>query len=279
MKTMITRLTAGLATVALALLAIAVPATPAYAAASVTVTVEGHPELVAVADPTYLTQVRVSGSGFQSIQNGFGGIYVMFGWVSGGSWAPSAGGATGTTYRYVPDDEANPVGYVAFVTFPGSSTEYAANGGTLAADGSWSAVLSIPGARFTALDRSGAATEVDCLQVQCGIITVGAHGVINANNETFTPITFQDLYGEDEEAAEAAPVVTPEPAQTTVVVEEETVEVTAAADEDPLVPVLLWSAGGIGILAIASMAFLVWAVLSSRRRTSDATDSTAPPSA
>ncbi|GAA1704666.1 hypothetical protein GCM10009808_23290 [Microbacterium sediminicola] len=255
------------------------PASPAYAAASVSVSVEGYPELTYVADPTYLTQLRVSGSGFQSIQNGFGGIYVMFGWVAGSGWAPSQGGSTGTTYRYVPDDETNPTGYVAFVSFPGSSTEYAANGGTLSSDGSWSTVLSIPGAQFTALDRDGNATQVDCLQVQCGIITVGAHGVVNANNETFTPITFQDLYGEDEEAVEAAPVATPEPAQTTIVVEEETVEATAAAEEDPLVPILLWSAGGIGILAIASMAFLVWAVLSSRRRSRRATDSTPPPAA
>ena len=42
--------------------------------------------------------VTVSGTGFQSVAGGAGGIYVVFGWVDdaeGGSWRPSTGGATG----------------------------------------------------------------------------------------------------------------------------------------------------------------------------------------
>ncbi|GAA3669235.1 hypothetical protein [Microbacterium marinilacus] len=276
------RLAAALTVAAIAggALAVTGPASPAHAAAAVSVSVEGSPELTNVADPTYLTQLRLSGSGFQSIQSGFGGIYVMFGWVSGDGWQPSQGGSTGANYRYVPDDETNPTGYIAFVTFPGSSTAYAANGGELAADGSWSTVLSVPGSTFTALDREGNPSEVNCLEMQCGIITMGAHGVKNANNETFTPIDFRDLYSEGEAPAAAEAVeetaapepsetaaAVPQPAQTTYIVEEAAAPVAVADDEeDPLLQVLLWAALGVGVLAVGSIVFLVWAVLSSRRR-------------
>jgi hypothetical protein len=60
----------------------------------------------------------------------------------------------------------------------------------LAADGSWSIGMVIPGATFQSQDRDGNISEVDCLEVTCGIITIGAHGVKNANNETFTPVSF-----------------------------------------------------------------------------------------
>ncbi|NEG55966.1 hypothetical protein [Bifidobacterium platyrrhinorum] len=161
----------------------------AYAAgASVAVGVDGG-----TLNPDGNTAVSLSGSGFQSVKNGFGGIYVLFGWVSdpgGDSWKPSQGGVTGETYKYVPDDENDPAGYDVFVAFPGSSTESAANGGEIAADGTWNATITVPGARFTSTDRSGNPSDVDCTAVQCGIITIGAHGVANANNETFTPLTF-----------------------------------------------------------------------------------------
>lgn len=255
------------------------PAAPAHAAASVEVHVDGSPELKGVADPTYLTKLRVTGSGFQSIKNGFGGIYVMFGWVDDG-WRPSQGGVTGTDYRYVPDDEDKPTGYISFVAFPGSSTSYAANGGEVDAAGTWSAVLDVPGATFTSLDRDGKPGEVDCRVVQCGVITIGAHGVKNANNETFTPITFRDLYGDDDTSAagggetpSAAP--TPAPTHTTIVVEEVTpsaapVAATEASDTTELLSILLWAVLGVGILAVLAIAFLVWAVLSQRRRAREA---------
>jgi len=169
-------------------------AQPADAAPRVSVTVLDRPELSNTADSKYLTEVRVSGSGFQSVKNGFGGIYVLFGWAGSG-WRPSQGGKTGSNYRYVYDDETNPVGYQLFVAFPGSSTEYAANGGRIAANGTWSATMRIPGPKFQAYDRSGKISTVDCLKSQCGIMTIGAHGVVNANNESFTPINFRSIYG------------------------------------------------------------------------------------
>ncbi|MGQ4544042.1 hypothetical protein ACUH97_05420 [Dermabacteraceae bacterium P13088] len=136
------------------------------------------------------TTVTLRGSGFQSIQKGFGGIYVMFGWVGDG-WRPSAGGKAGTNYRYVPDSEQKDNrGYVRFVSFPGSETESAANGGKISANGTWSTTLTIPGPLFNSVDRNGKVSQVDCRKVRCGIITVGAHGVHNARNESFTPVRF-----------------------------------------------------------------------------------------
>ena len=260
--------------------------TPAFAAGSVQVSVEGSPEQTFVADPVYQTQLRLNGSGFQSIKNGFGGIYVFFGWVDGANWAPSAGGVTGENYMYVPDDEVNPVGYANFVTFPGSSTAYAANGGEVSEDGSWSAIATIPGAKFTAVDRSGNPSEVNCLEVQCGIMTMGAHGVVNANNETFTPITFQDLGAAEGQApAEAPPIPSPTPGTgemagatpnatptptTTEITEErmETLQVDGEGngDNDQLMTILTWAIIGVGVLAVGSIGFLVWAVLSGRRK-------------
>lgn len=168
---------------------------PAAAAGRVSVAIEGHPEVTNQVDSTYLTTLRLSGSGFQGIKNGYGGIYVAFGTVNG-TWQPSKGGATGADYSYVPDDESNPTGYLDFVAFEGSTTASAANGGTVdSATGTWSATLKVPGSTFQALDRNGAAKTVDCTVVQCGIITIGAHGVANANNESFTPVSVQNLYG------------------------------------------------------------------------------------
>lgn len=152
--------------------------------------------------------VTVSGSGFQSVQGGAGGIYVVFGWVDdaeGGAWRPSNGGATGADYLYAPDTEdAENAGFQRFVAFPGSGTAAAANGGVIAEDGSWSTPLTVPAAQFDAMDRAGDAAPVDCTQVQCGLITFGAHGIKNATNETFTPLTFSDAAAEAAAEAEAA---------------------------------------------------------------------------
>ncbi|MBD8080078.1 hypothetical protein [Cellulosimicrobium arenosum] len=184
---------AGLLVVLLAALAgIGWAAPAAYAAARVSVANDsGRAE----ASTTSSTTLRVTGSGFQSVQGGFGGIYVFFGWVAdpGGSWAPSQGGTVGADYRYVPDSEsADNHGYQRFVAFPGSDTESSANGGVVAADGTWSTSIVVPGPTFDAQDRGGAVTTVDCREVQCGVITVGAHGVRNATNESFTPVSFVD---------------------------------------------------------------------------------------
>lgn len=164
---------------------------PAQAASRVGIT---NDQGTSTVDPTYATTVTVSGSGFQSIKGGHGGIYVFFGTVSG-QWRPSKGGQTGTNLLYVPDSETQSnQGFQKFVAFPGSDTAGSANGGEIKADGSWSTSMVVPGATFNAADRDGKSKKVDCRTSTCGIITIGAHGVKNARNETFTPVSFADLY-------------------------------------------------------------------------------------
>lgn len=168
------------------------PVPAAHAAARVTVV---NDQGSAAIDPTYATRLRVSGRGFQSVRGGHGGIYVFFGTVSG-QWRPSKGGSTGENYFYVPDSESRDnAGHQAYVAFPGSDTAGSANGGVVTADGRWSTTINVPGATFRSVDRKGKIRTIDCRKVTCGIITVGAHGVANDANETFTPVAVRDLYG------------------------------------------------------------------------------------
>ena len=165
---------------------------PAEAAARVSVT---NSSGAAIADPDYATTLTVSGRGFQSIKGGYGGIYVVFGTVKG-TWRPSQGGQTGRDYFYLPDSESKDnQGYQKFVSFPGGDTADAANGGVVHADGTWRTTLKVPGARFQTLDRNGKATTIDCRKMTCGVITIGAHGVTNAKNETFTKVSVESLSG------------------------------------------------------------------------------------
>jgi hypothetical protein len=174
---------------ALCFASLSVP-TSAHAAARVTV---GNEFGKAQADVRYATELTLSGHGFQAIDHGYGGIYVFFGTVKG-RWRPSQGGVTGEDYLYVPDAESKEnQGFQKFIAFEGSDTESAAHG-VLKADGSWSTTIKVPGATFEAVDRDGKVASVDCREVKCGIITIGAHGVKNARNESFTPISFANLY-------------------------------------------------------------------------------------
>lgn len=153
----------------------------------------------ATASASGATTFTVSGSGYQAIDGGFGGIYVAFGWVNGSNWGPSNGGSTGRTYDYMPDDQSkNNKGYQAFVAFPGSSTGGEAQA-TMSSSGSFQLSLTVPGPKFT----GAGGKRIDCLTMTCGFFTFGAHGVRNGTNETFTPVTFQ---------AAATPAAADEPA-------------------------------------------------------------------
>lgn len=166
----------------------------------------------AQADSQYRTSLTISGSGFQSIRGGFGGVYVMFGWVddpTGDSWKPSKGGVTGKDYRYVPDSEnANNQGYLRFVAFPGSSTAGEANA-VMSSAGGFRVDLTVPGPVFRSVDHAGKVSDIDCRRVTCGVITIGAHGVKNPRNETFTPIEFGQVYDAPPESP--SPSETPDP--------------------------------------------------------------------
>jgi hypothetical protein len=158
-----------------------------------------------VADPEYATDLQLRGAGFQSVKNGFGGVYVFFGWVDS-HWRPSQGGESGVDYVYVQDEETKDNhGYQRFINFPGDPTAYAANGGEVHADGTWSTTLVVPGAVFPAQGRDGSVKQIDCRKVQCGIITIGAHGVVNAHNETFTPVSFAASDGDAQTTATTTP--------------------------------------------------------------------------
>lgn len=191
--------------------ALVLPGTPAWADGRVSV---ANDQGQARIDPTYATTLRVSGSGFQAISGGHGGIYVVFGTVKPG-WQPSRGGATGSDYFYVPDSESkNNQGFQRYVAFPGSDTAGSANGGTMSASGAWSTELVVPGAVFKAYDRGGQVRTIDCRTVTCGVITIGAHGVSNSHNETFTPVTVGAVSGTGSTDASTAPTTAPTAAPT-----------------------------------------------------------------
>lgn len=192
-----------------------VPPAPQNGPTGASVTVVG-PTGGASASPDGETTVSLTGTGFQSIDGGFGGIYVLFGWVADGAWQPSAGGTFGVGYAYQPDTQAaENSGYQKFVTFPGSTTASEANGSELALDGSWATDLVIPGPVLSVTDAAGAnPRDIDCRVETCGVLTFGAHGVVNANNETFTPISFAPAEAAapvETTAPEAAPAETAEP--------------------------------------------------------------------
>ncbi|MEV5002773.1 hypothetical protein [Nocardioides sp. LML1-1-1.1] len=187
-------------------------APPASAAPRITVV---NDRGSASADLRYRTRLTITGRGFQTVKGGFGGVYLMFGWVDdprGGSWKPSRGGVTGTDYRYIPDAEnaAANQGYLKFIAFPGSSTASEANA-VLTAAGRFSVDLTVPGPTFQSVDRNGKVVSVDCRKVTCGVITIGAHGVKNPANESFTPVRFTTVYDAAPagQAEDSAPADTP----------------------------------------------------------------------
>ncbi len=80
----------------------------------------------------------------------------------------------------------------------------------MSGNGGWSVDLAVPGPVFEAVGRNGGVRTVDCRKVTCGIITVSAHGVKNARNETFTPLKVGEVY----DAAPAGDASTETPAAT-----------------------------------------------------------------
>lgn len=160
---------------------------PAHANARVSVSNEfGNTE----ADITYGTTLSLSGSGFLANPGGFGGIYVLFGIRDG------------DRYLYIPDAETNNnAGYQLFISHPGNTQTGSSAHSTMSADGTWNAQLNIPGATFQTTNRSGQVVDVDCRVQTCGVITIGAHGVSEPRNETFTPVSFTNIYDEAPETA------------------------------------------------------------------------------
>ena len=137
--------------------------------------------------------VTLSGTNYATSTDGgatFGGAYTLFGVISlkdsadPGSWAPTKRGVSGKNYDYM--DGAGT--YQLMVNYPGNLTEPGME--YMDADGNWTIEEHpVPGATFTA--QNG--TEIDCLAegVQCGFMTIGAHGQRSGGVEVFTPVLFE----------------------------------------------------------------------------------------
>lgn len=161
-------------------------------------------------------------------RNVFGGVYVMFGWVAPGTtWGPSnrngvdSNGQFGITYSYAgasrsADTRDDGTGHNRFVSFTaggvsGESTDFHMTMDPAYPDnsrGNWATTITIPGSVYQWVDpATGATHTVDCTVVQCGIYTIGAHGVASATNERFVPVTFTN--GGGGPVPTAPPVVNP----------------------------------------------------------------------
>ncbi len=157
---------------------------------------------VTVTATNYLVPPHVCGT------NVFGGVYLFFGWVKpGGQWGPSwrsstsATGLFGQTYSYPgegggADTRDDGTGVVRLVSFTqggesGDSTPFHMDGA-----GNWSADLTVRGSKFSFVDVvTGQSASVDCMVVQCGVFTIGAHGKSSRTNEQFFPINFTNAQG------------------------------------------------------------------------------------
>ncbi|GAB3598231.1 HtaA domain-containing protein [Microbacterium tumbae] len=139
---------------------------------------------------------------------GSGGIYVGLGTMKNpGSeaWRRSKGGTSGPVgaadYTY---------GLPLFVGNQNSADADVADG-VMDASGHWSAELTIPGKDIDSFFGDG----IDCVELSCGIFSFGAHGVVKAANEAFTPVYFagQDdstWPDRDDDDPTTVPPVTPE---------------------------------------------------------------------
>lgn len=249
---------------ALATVALLGLAAPAHAAG--TVTVDPAP---GVDGPTTVT---LTGTGFQYVPNAPGGLYVMFGVVSDpASWAPSQGGQSGVTYSYAGDD-----GAISMIGFAGGSTD-AGDGTAIQPDGSWTTQITIPGPEIVlGSGRPGAESTggeaVDCREVTCGVITIGAMGNVNANNESFTPVVFAEP--EPEPTEEPTPEPTAEPAEeATADADTDTDAEAAPAETEGEASATGWIVGGIAA-GVAVLAAVIAFAVRNRAKKSDAASAT-----
>lgn len=157
---------------------------------------------ITVTGSNYLVPPHVCGSSV------FGGIYLFFGWAKpGGQWGPSwrsstsATGLFGQTYSYpgegggaeTRDDGTGTIRLISFTQGgeSGDSTPFHMDGA-----GNWQADLIVRGSTFSFVDvMTGRSASVDCMVVQCGVFTIGAHGKSSRTNEQFAPINFTDAQG------------------------------------------------------------------------------------
>ncbi|ROP74901.1 HtaA domain-containing protein [Curtobacterium sp. PhB115] len=132
------------------------------------------------------TKLTVTGSGFTKNTNG-SGLYVLFGYVTK---HPSAGGAAGAGYDYLPGSGGTGQDGQGFVAWPDNTGTGAA--ATAKLSGTKNAGFTQAGIIARSSFTGQSTARVDCLSgaVQCGVLTIGAHGAADAALETFTPVYF-----------------------------------------------------------------------------------------
>jgi hypothetical protein len=172
----------------------------------------GSGAAVLSASPTSLpangtTTITVTGRDYLVPPHGpgvdvFGGVYVLFGWAAGAAWGPSNrnssnnNGAFGSTYSYPGDGgdastRDDGTGRVRFVSFTAGGMSGEATQFHMDANGNWSTTLTVRSSTFSFIDpATGDPKTVNCQQVRCGVLTIGAHGKASATNERFVPVTF-----------------------------------------------------------------------------------------
>lgn len=170
-----------------------------------------------VASPAGATTITVTGTNYlvpphQQGRSLFGGIYLFFGWVApGGQWGPSWRatataanpwvGQFGATYSYPGEGGGGETrddgtGTIRLIAFTGGGMSGLETAFTMDCGGNWQTSLVVRGATFQWSDlATGASNTVDCRVVQCGVFTIGAHGIASRTNEQFTPIAIGDGSG------------------------------------------------------------------------------------
>lgn len=132
------------------------------------------------------TKLTVKGTGFSKNTNK-SGLYVLFGYVTK---FPAAGGSLGTGYDYIDGGGASGQDGQGFVAWPDNT----ATGGSATAklSATKNGSFTQTGLTASATFKGASTKQVDCLSgaVQCGVITIGAHGMKDAALETFTPVYF-----------------------------------------------------------------------------------------
>ena len=142
-------------------------------------------------DGSGAVELTLNGYGFDpgpavEAGTGSGGVYVGFGTKadpdSAEEWRRSKGGSSGPVgqadYTY---------GAPIFVANQGTGDAEVADG-VMAADGTWTATLTIPGSSIPSFFGD----TIDCLEHACGVFSFGAHGMVSAANEAYTAVSFAE---------------------------------------------------------------------------------------
>lgn len=168
------------------------------------------------------TSLKITGTGFDpGTADRPSNIYIGFGAMSDPSnpeaWRRSQGGVSGQL-------AGADFGYgLTRLAISHYSSDGDVADATMDANGTWELTLNLPNKTIPSFFNE----NIDCVVNQCGVFAFGAHGVVKAANEAFTPVYFtgQDESGwpprdkdDDDDDGGDPPVVVPPPVTPPVVV-------------------------------------------------------------